>query len=215
VVTKSQLVNLAGITRYYATRPSRAGEVWRWVRLRGQMTDLRLPWWPLAASDAVAASLPLGARVFEFGGGGSTLWLVDQGAEVTCVEHDRTWHDLLATKLAGLARILLVEPTPQGRVRSSNHTDRYFDDYVHAIDSQSDESLDLVIVDGRARIACGLAAISKIRRGGWLLLDDSDRPRYRELGATVEAAGWQRHDFRGARPGGGQITQSTVWVKPF
>jgi hypothetical protein len=77
---------------------------------------------------------------------------------------------------------------------------------------QGDASLDLVIVDGRARVACGLAAMAKVKPGGMLLLDDSDRPRYARLREAL--TGWHGRDYRGFKPGGGPVCQTTVWTQP-
>ncbi len=53
-----------------------------------------------------------------------------------------------------------------------------FEKYVRSIDRFIDKSLDLVIIDGRARLSCITHALKKIRPGGYLMLDDSERERY-------------------------------------
>ena len=60
---------------------------------------------------------------------------------------------------------------------SSDVDPGFFDDYVAAINDELDNSLDLVIVDGRARVECVRRAMPKVKPGGLLLLDDTGRTK--------------------------------------
>ena len=209
----SKATTLSRIAVFYGARPHRAGEVLRWARQRRQSTiDSRLPWWPFAAITSVAAALPADAKVFEFGGGGSSLWLADLGAQVTVAEHDREWFQVLREQLGDTATTLLSEPSTEGTIGSVKTPGKFFDEYVGLVAAQPDERFDLVIVDGRARVECGLAAMSKIRPGGILLLDDSHRFRYEPLRQAL--SGWARTDHRGLKIGSNKVAQTTTWVKP-
>jgi CheY-like chemotaxis protein len=209
----SKVTSLSKIAVFYGVRPYRAGEVLRWARQRRQSTiESRLPWWPFAAINGVAASLPPEAVVFEFGGGGSTLWLADLGAQVTVAEHDREWFEVLCQQLGDTATTLLSEPSTEGTISSVKTPGKFFDEYVGLIAAQPAGRFDLVIVDGRARVECGLAAMSKIRPGGIMLLDDSHRLRYEPLREAL--SGWARTDHRGLKIGSNKVAQTTTWVKP-
>jgi len=197
---------------FYAARPRRIPEVARWRRDRAQAPlDLRVPWWPFIAVTGVASRLPVGARAFEFGGGGSTLWLQDQGVQVTTVEHDPEWHRALQRSLPKPEDMILSQPGEAGALLTSLHPGKFFDDYVATINGFQDGIFDLVILDGRVRVACGMAAMPKLRPGGMLLLDDSDRPKYAPLCKILD--GWSRTDYRGLKPGGG-LCQTSVWKRP-
>ena len=203
------VVKLAGDL---ARRPRLARELPVWLRHRNRTTmELRRPWWPYRAAEAVAAALPPGGRVFEFGGGGSTLWLHDLGATLTTVEHHKGWYEELRSLLPDDVTLILREPTSDGTA-SSESEPGFFDDYVATIAEVADDSLDLVIVDGRARVACGTAAMDKVKPGGMLLLDDSDRPRYAQL--VERLAAWPRTVHRGLKPGGGATFETSVWRRP-
>lgn len=193
--------------------PRLLAEVPAWLRDRNRSTvDVRQPWWPYQAANAVAALLPEGASVLEFGGGGSSLWLHDRGARLTVVEHVREWYETLRGLLPSDVTLLLREPTQSGDVTSDAAPGSYFDHYVKTVAGFGDDSLDLVIVDGRARVACARASAEKVRRGGALLVDDSDRPRYAEIAAHLST--WHRTDVRGLKPGGGGVHQTTMWRRP-
>jgi hypothetical protein len=57
-----------------------------------------------------------------------------------------------------------------------------------------------------------MAAIRKVRPGGRLLLDDSQRERYRPLLDALR--GWRRVDSRGLKPREITVMQTTIWTRP-
>jgi hypothetical protein len=173
---------------------------------------LRRPWWPYGAVEWIAGYLPATARVFEYGGGGSTLWLQDNGAIVTVAEHDIAWHRQLQEELPAGTRVLLRPSEAAGTITSAVH-DGYFDSYVAAISDEPDASLDLAIVDGRARVGCVRQAMPKVRPGGLLLLDDTERPRYQLAVDLLD--GWERRVFEGLKPGSPSPAQTSVWRRPW
>jgi hypothetical protein len=195
-----------------AKEPRHVADLPAWLRGRsGKVADAYQPWWPRAAVALVGSRLDPTSLVFEYGSGGSTHWLALRASSVVSVEHDRDWYERVAPDLPPSVTLLLREPDPEGPA-VSEHGPGAFDRYVGAIRDYPDASFDLVVVDGRARVHCGLAAVPKVRPGGMLLLDDSQRAHYAPL---VEAlAGWQRVDRRGLKPKETQISQTTVWTKP-
>ncbi len=175
------------------------------------------PWLTFRAIRWLTANLDPNMRVFEYGSGGSTLFFANRVGEVISVEHDPEWH--ARTNAAIAARdirnctYLLRPPTPNAHSRFTS-TDREYEgldfaDYVTAIDAYPDESFDLVSVDGRARTACVLAARTKVRPGGLILLDNSDRPEYSEAIEALET--YERLDFPGLAPYSTEVSLTTLW----
>ncbi len=208
----SRFVSSFGTTgRHFLTHPRELRRIPSWIRERKAGTlELRRPWWPYDMVDHVGQILPTNARVFEFGGGGSSLWLSDRGARLTVVEHDLEWSRQLRASLPSHVELIEAPPTPAGSVASSHGTG-YFDHYVQAIDSYPDHSFDLVIVDGRARVDCVVRARRKVAYGGYLLLDDSDRLRYN--GALTAMSTWSATSITGLKIGSGIPSTTTVWEK--
>jgi hypothetical protein len=197
------------VAKYVARKPSEARWLPRWFKERSASPmTLRMPWWPFPVPEFVRDVLPEAPRVFEFGAGGSTLWLEDLGADVTAVEHDREWYELLSREVRSPTKLVLREPSDVGEF-SSEIAPGYFDAYLSAIDAIPCGSLDLVTIDGRCRVEAGLRSIDRLRPGGWLLLDDSWRPKYERLGVALE--GYERHDFEGLRPAGGTPSTTSCW----
>lgn len=158
------------------------------------------------------------SRVFEYGSGGSTLFFAKSAGSVVSMEHDPRWFRRVADALAaaGLtnASLRLAEPGPgpskdygSGR-RGWKRRD--FGAYVRAIDAEPDASFDAVLVDGRSRVACVRHAMPKVKPGGLLVLDDSQRARYRVAWRVLDAAGWKRRSFFSIFP----PRRACAWTKP-
>lgn len=171
------------------------------------------PWITFAARRTLDRLVQPSWSVFEYGTGGSTLYFARRAARVVSVEHDRAWLAQVEAALrkagtAGRAQLLLVPPEEEGSgdpadpaafVSSSpDFAGRGFRAYAQAIDAFPAASFDLVSIDGRARPACVRAAIPKLKRGGLLLLDDAERPHYRN--ALRLFRGWERQGGFGPGP---------------
>ena len=195
-------LRLAGRSaKVLARHPTTARELPRLAATRGHSTmRLRLPWLPFRLIDELAEVVGPGTRVFEFGGGGSTLWFLDRGAEVVTVEHHDGWADELAQSIDTRAWTLLRRPA----------TEQYAA-YVAAIEDYPDDSFDVVVVDGRERARCAAAATTKVRPGGLLLVDDVDRERYHD---ALAAVGWPRHDVVGFAPAKPTLAYTAVFRRP-
>lgn len=134
----------------------------------GKMIGLDLPWWNVAATREIEAFLAArpGARVFEWGAGASTVWLARRAGSVLSVEHDPDWLAILQRQTRSFANVTLL------------HRERTGGAYIGEIASQEGR-FDLIVVDGRDRIACLVAARVRLAPGGLIVFDDSGRQRYR------------------------------------
>jgi hypothetical protein len=203
--TKSMLRQQLVLMRWTAAtivRDPRTGrELSRLLRTLGRSTvDLRLPWLPFRLIDELSGVVGPGTRVFEYGGGGSTLWFLDRGASVVTVEHDPYWAAHLRELVQSPAWTLLERPANEG-----------FDAYISSIDSIPDGTLDVVLVDGRERARCISAAGTKVRPGGLLIVDDANRERY---AAAISETPWARRDVVGFAPAKPTLGYTAVLGKP-
>lgn len=131
-------------------------------------TDFAIPEAPFmsaAERRLFKQSLENATRYFEFGSGGSTVWAVQQGLVVEGVESDARWVNALKQRLGPACRVETVDIGPTGDwgyPTSASSIDK-FPDYSRAI-HQHEIAFDLILVDGRFRVACILAAIQHIVR---------------------------------------------------
>lgn len=190
-------VNLAsGLARYPGAITS-IGAVFRHDPALG----VNRPWWNRGAISYLESQLRSGQQVFEWGSGGSTAWFAEMGARVTSVEHNPEWvkkvkgRDLDADirAIPGKTAGAVAEPFLTTDLCGAQN--RYFDDYIAAIDEFPGGSLDIVLVDGMCRAECFRRAIPKVRPGGLLIIDDSDMPPFRSLGRLVP--GWEKKALAG------------------
>ncbi|GAB2685692.1 class I SAM-dependent methyltransferase [Thalassiella azotivora] len=172
-----------------------------------RLAELDVPWWTYPATEAVErhlASLGGTARVLEYGSGASTLWLAARSGHVHSVEHDDDWARRVSAlldrdpALAARVHLEVVRPEPSGapRVGSVVAPGLDFAEYVAAVE-RATGPWDLVVVDGRARAECLLAAAGHLAEGGVLLLDDAQRSRYDD---AVRRSGLQVTRHRGLAP---------------
>lgn len=213
---------MAGVLR---RNPSELSYALRWLHsvLPGHspLHD-QVPWITFRAIDWLDAYLKPDMCVFEYGAGGSTLYFVERAREVISVEHDKGFYQIVQEIISRHNRksceLLLHEPTlcSESSRNFASHQERYkgqcFESYVKAIDRCPDKSLDLVLVDGRARLACVARALPKIRPGGALMLDNSERPDYAAAYKMMSAL--QRLDFPGLTPWNLDVSQTSVWRVP-
>jgi hypothetical protein len=89
-----------------------------------------------------------------------------------------------------------------------------FKNYASFIDKFENEYFDVILVDGRSRPSCIMHSIPKLKKGGYLILDNSDRSYYTvELKDTLKVNFTVIIDKYGASPYVDFFTKSTIWKK--
>jgi predicted O-methyltransferase YrrM len=121
------------------------------------------------------------------------------------VEHDESFAEIMRRVLVDadiIDTVHLIEapPTissePQVRSGRPGEDELDFSGYVDAL-AQLGGKFDVICVDGRARVACALAAVKYLTPQGILVWDDSQRPRY---AVGMRQTGLKVHRFRGFAP---------------
>jgi len=172
-----------------AVRGDRANLRWllHALRHRNQSPlDLRQPWMTFTAVAWLSAQIRPDWSVFEYGSGGSTLFFADRAGRVVSIEHDEEWAAGMQPALATCHDVVeyrLVLPTfdsPAPRVPSARYSrsDADYADYVATARDYHKHSFDLIVVDGRARVACLQACRDRLKPGGIIVLDNSEREDY-------------------------------------
>jgi hypothetical protein len=190
--------------------------IWlKYIDPKRNSVDDQQPWLTFSAIRFLKKMVNKNMMVYEWGSGGSTLFWSNHAAKVVSIEHDRNWFYKLQHVLQAKENVTyeLIEPAFDNAYNSalvadykicvSKDPDFYgynFNDYVSDIDKYSGDSFDMIVVDGRARPACVFHAIKKIKPGGYLLLDNSEREHYQPAIQLLENQGWKRFDFYGPAP---------------
>lgn len=186
------------------------------------------PWLTFDAVDFLNSLTFKDKLIFEYGSGGSTLYWLSKGAKCVSVEHDPVWFEQVR-KLTNAELSLdyrLVEPSPD--IRSVDEVDCaapddyvsdeyvqaqvHYKQYVSQIDGFPERHFDIVLIDGRSRPACIKHAASKVRQGGLLILDNSDRTYYLQK-AIVYLAGFSARKFVSPCAGATTITETSIFTR--
>lgn len=165
------------------------------------------PWIVPEAVSFLAQSIRSEWNVFEFGSGWSTSWYAERTRRVISLEHDPSWYDCIAKRLSehGVSncdlRLVKLESFPK------------------IIKDYEDNSFNLVIVDCSeegdwgGRLSCVSASVPKVVPGGYLVLDDSDRPAYREIESLLP--GWTCLRFVGLKSFPLHAVETTIFLRPL
>jgi hypothetical protein len=182
---------------------------------RNSVTD-RYPWMSFSAVRFLKTKTRKDMRVFEYGSGGSTLFWISQVQELVSVEHDTSWYSNMKEVLDGQAvqnlKYILAEPVDDpgfAKKRFENPDDyisgdhgykgKNFEQYAKSIDSYPDNYFDVVVVDGRARPSCIKHGIPKLKKNGWLIIDNSER-KYYLAPFSFDKNSWKISKFAGPVP---------------
>jgi hypothetical protein len=121
-----------------------------------------IPLYTYPAIEYLASFNFINKKIFEFGSGQSTLYWLKQGGDVVSVEHNRGWVDKLSPALSEFTKHQYIFADKQ-------------DDYVNSILEFVDDYFDLIIIDGTFnRFLCAKNVITKIKKDGVIILDNSD-----------------------------------------
>lgn len=199
-----------------------------WIRsLRAGQSPLgsSIPWMNFKVIRWLREYLKPTMAVFEYGTGGSTIFLGRRVRSLTSIEHDPRWFDLVcrAVDAEGLRncelRLVPAEPRPgldavpygfrSYTSKSPEAFGQSFEAYVRTIDGVPDRSLDLALVDGYARLSCVAHAVPKMRVGGYLLFDDTDWSKHRP--AFDYLMSFPRTDFVGVTPFQRNLRKTSIW----
>lgn len=193
-------------------------------KLEGNHLKTELPWITFHSYDFMNTVLKKDFVVYEFGSGGSSLFFSKRVKEVFSVEHDRQWYDHLSFELDKKEReyenlyLRLSVPTPRNSAtKAVSISDKRFKDfdfweYVNSILDFPDEYFDLVVIDGRARPFCLESSLPKLKSGGYIIFDNSDRFHYQE--GLQKIRKWQVLESYGPTIGDLSFNQTSIFRKP-
>jgi hypothetical protein len=189
------------------------------IAYRWHLRDLEsAPWLSPPAIRVLDALLAKDHVGFEFGSGRSTFFLAKRIRQLTSLEHDSSWFEKVNAEVRAMphVRLFLIQQETGDkpfliRRSSDDLTVEYtpatcFTKYASFINQFPDHSFDFILVDGRARVECTTNALPKLKPGGMLILDNSERKRYQPIHQAL--SNWPRVDTTTG------LFDTTFWFKP-
>lgn len=118
-----------------------------------------LPWMDKSEIGLIISYLKPSYKMFEWGCGGSTLYFSKYVSLYRSVEHNEKWFNKISPKIEKNTELYLY-----------NNTDNYIS-YINAV-KKHNTIYDAILVDGRQRLACAIAAKDFIKPNGILFVHD-------------------------------------------
>lgn len=120
--------------------------------------------------------------VFEYGSGNSTVYWSGRARSVVAVENLLEWYDRIKNEIPPNARVIFADG----------------DGFPEAINDCS-VSFDVIVIDGKGyRFDCAEEAVTKLKPGGMIILDNSDW--HFQTAAYLRSKDLIQIDFSGFRP---------------
>jgi predicted O-methyltransferase YrrM len=182
-----------------------------WLRLpaarlrarRGSVPER--PWIVPAAVGWLGRRMRSNWKVLELGSGRSTVWLARRAGSVVSFEDNEFW--------IARAREMVAE----AGVGNAELRELPVQRFAAELELLEDGSVDLLVVDfleapDAERVEAVRAGRTKVRPGGYLLLDDSDRPSYQEAYELLN--GWRERRFTGVKDEWPAVCETTIFRRP-
>ena len=158
-------------------------------------------WMNYSIIDFLTGRLNNNIKAFEWGSGYSTIFFAKYIKEITTIENNLEWYNNLQKMFEEVSNIEL-------------HHVPYGQGYVDKIDDLSEDvKYGLIIVDGFFRVDCAKKAIEYLSEDGVLLLDDSNRERYKDIFTYYNNNGFKELTFSGLKPSNIQLNTTTIFYR--
>lgn len=179
------------------------------------------PWLSPAATLFFDQYLNKSHRMAEFGSGLSTVFFAERTGEIISIEHFEPWYEKVNAlfKEKGLDAIDYRLIKMDEQIESDKELEQQmqstcqqfqlmaaYKNYYNALAKEEDSSLDVILVDGRARPECVFSSVAKLKPGGLMVLDNSERRRYAIVFELLKE--WQSYTTTTG------LTDTTFWIKP-
>jgi len=163
------------------------------MRMKKHAIYENTPWFPSASLVFLSSLLKADWVVLETGCGSSTIWFSNRVKRVISLEHSNRWYTdvkkIIEDKKIKNIDLQLMPDYPK-----------------KGIFGFKESEFDFVSIDGRGRVKSTETILPYLKNGGYLLLDDSERKRYKQ--SIVLLNKWENKTF------GDNNWQLTIWRKP-
>lgn len=172
-----------------------------------------LPWIHDDVIKFLEKKINKNTTMLEFGSGDSTIYFSNLTNNLISIEHNKDWYNKIKPHLKSNVKYILsyvnYVSRPSTDMKFYNH------DTIEELLGENipDEHFDIIFIDGINRVNCVYGSINKLKKGGVLILDDSNRIEnpvsdgsYAPIKKLVE--GWKEYRFRSNN------RNTDFWIKP-
>ena len=133
------------------------------------------PWIHENVTKMLRDNVTKNTKVLEFGSGYSTIFFQNLTDNLISIEHNKDWYDKILPLINNKTKYILKDINYKSEPRVDN---RFYNcDTLEELVGESieDEYFDIILIDGINRVNCAFGSHKKLKRGGILILDDSNR----------------------------------------
>ena len=171
------------------------------------------PWIHTNVIDILDKIINKNTYILEFGSGNSTIYFSNLTNNLTSIEHNKCWYNKIKPIINNVKYILkeieyISVPPIDKKFYNCNSLEELIGHNI------PDEYYDIIIIDGINRVNCAVGSINKLKKGGILILDDSNRIEnantdgsYKPIKNLVD--GWQEYKYRS------NDRNTDYWIKPI
>ena len=156
------------------------------------------PWLPVEAIEFLENNLNKNHTGFEFGSGSSSFWFAKLTKKLYSVESDSIWNKMMLdlAEANNVNNIFLncIECDMLAIWDKDLEIGGNYDLYAKEIQA-IDINFDYILIDGVARSSCILNSIKKLNPGGYLIIDNAERPAYFNSIEKIPK-NWQLFEFK-------------------
>ena len=185
--------------------------LWLKDRVLGQSPlQAGFPWINYVVIQFLHHYLKPDMRVLEFGAGGSSVFFLKKKVKLFSIEHENSWikevHEILSPKhLKNWIPHYMKSSNPNQQVPEPK-------DYLSKIETIDNSSIEIALIDGRNRVECIKKSMPKIKPGGCIILDNSDRPEYAPAYQLLKK--WSLKETSCITNASNDVTPAAIWFKP-
>jgi hypothetical protein len=162
-------------------------------------TGKPIPWTTYSFIRFIENHLNKEMSLFEYGSGNSTFFYAEHVKSLITVEHNKSWYEKLIPKIPGNVKLILKD------------LDVNYENCIN----ENEFMYDMIIIDGRRRNKCIEQSIKHIRPDGLIVLDDSEREKYKEGIEFLRNNNFKQIDFWGISPAYFQEKCTSIFFKEF
>lgn len=161
-----------------------------------------VPWMTYPAIHFLKRNIRKDHEIFEFGCGASTLFFSQNSKKVIGVESDPKWFSLTKDLIAKTKRENVEVGLMEDALESSSY---------ERCALNSNQKFDFIIIDSFKRYLCAINSINSLKKGGAIILDDSERKPYKKIFKFFDEIKFKRQDFVGIAPGQLRLKNTTIF----
>ena len=217
VIAKTFYYQVIYLWRFLVCLPSTIKEFRRhpehirlWFRDRvdwRSSVDRGIPWLSYPCIEHLRDHMIAGMRVFEWGGGGSTVFFARLGCRIFTMESHPLWRKVIQDKVNAMGESVSGNVDIRFVPTNPNNPERMHE-YIEQVSNGA--PWDVILVDGWERVRCVIEAKEYLSTKGILIFDNADSPQFAQVPQILK--GFRRLQFPGMGPGRLWPTQTDIYV---